>query len=61
MIFKAGDGVKSGAVAASIKTVLTRMGWTEYSRDEGHTKDQVNLIFSKRPKISDLQVMFPSE
>ena len=61
MIFKSGDGVKSGNIPASIKNVLTRMGWVEFSREEGHTKDQVNLIFSKRHKVSELQQIFPSE
>ena len=59
MIFKAGDGQKSGPIAGSVKSVLTKMGWVEYSREAGHSKDEVNLIFSKRPKISDLHAMFP--
>lgn len=45
---------KNGGVPQTMRNVLLRMGWEEYCKDSGHRKSEINLIFSKRPKINEL-------
>ena len=50
-----------GTVPTSIRNTLLRMGWQEFSREQGHTRDQINLTFAKRPKVKDLSLLFENQ
>jgi hypothetical protein len=54
MVYKAGllDD-KKGSMPQSVRTILNKMGWTEYDSDK-HEASEINLYFIKRPKIQDI-------
>ena len=59
MIFMKGGGDSFKAVVPpTVKTVLKKMGWLEFDREQGHTKNDASLIFGKRPKVADLRQIF---
>ena len=52
-----GDNFKA-TIPLTVKNVLKKMGWLEYSWDEGHSRSDAQLIFGKRPKVADLHQLF---
>ena len=54
------DG-RNGGVPQTMRNVLLRMGWQEFNKENGHRKSQINLVFAKRPKIGELQIMFDND